>query len=143
MSQHEATLLLGSNLGDRKKNIEVALRRIETEVGVIIEKTDLIITDPVEFDSNNFFCNIAVLIKTQYSPKKLLNLLKTIEREMGRAKDTLIVGGYQDRIIDIDIVLYNGLRFYCKDLEIPHQKHMYERDFSRRLLDALIKHKKQ
>ena len=64
MSQHEATLLLGSNLGDRKINIEVALRRIETEVGVIIEKTDLIITDPVEFDSNNFFCNIAVLIKT-------------------------------------------------------------------------------
>lgn len=143
MSQHEATLLLGSNLGDRKKNIEVALRRIETEVGLIVEKTDLIVTEPVEFDSSNFFCNIAVLIKTQFSPKKLLNLLKTIEREMGRENDTLVTGGYQDRIIDIDIVLYNGLCFYCKDLEIPHKKHINERDFSRELLDALIKHKKQ
>lgn len=143
MSQHEATLLLGSNLGDRKNNIDAAISRIETEIGVILKKTELTVTDPVEFDSNNFFCNIAVLIKTQFSPKKLLNLLKMIEKEMGREEDTLITGGYQDRIIDIDIVLYDGLYFYCKDLQIPHKKHLYERDFSRKLLDALIKHKKQ
>lgn len=140
MSQHDVTLLLGSNLGDRKTNIEIALALIERGVGTIVKKTEAVVTAPVEFDSNNFFCNIAVLIKTQFSPKKLLNLLKSIEREMGRETDTLIAGDYKDRIIDIDIVLYDGLHFFSKDLEVPHRKHLYEREFSRDLLDLLIKH---
>lgn len=140
MSQHDVTLLLGSNLGDRKNNIKSALSLIERDVGVIIKKTELAITEPVEFDSNNFFCNIAVLIKTQFSPKKLLKLLKSIERELGRETDTLIAGDYKDRIIDIDIVLYDGLHFFSRDLEVPHIKHLYERDFSKELLDLLIKH---
>ena len=137
MSQYEVTLLLGSNLGDPKKNIEAALCNIETAIGEIIRKSELIFTDPVEFVSNNIFCNIAVLIKTQFSPIKLLNYVKLIEREMGRADDTLVSGEYQDRVIDIDIVRFGNLRFYTKELTIPHQKHLYERDFSRRLLDVL------
>ena len=137
MSQHQVTLLLGSNLGDPKKNIEVALCNIEKAVGEIIRKSELIFTDPVEFVSNNIFCNIAVLIKTQFSPIKLLNYVKLIEREMGRADDTLVSGEYQDRVIDIDIVRFGNLQFYTKELKIPHQKHLYERDFSRRLLDVL------
>lgn len=137
MSQHEVTLLLGSNLGDRKKNIVNALNRIEHEVGEIIKKSEILITEPVEFDSSNYFCNIAILIKTQFSPKKLLNLLKSIERDFGRKFDSSSATGYQDRIVDIDIVLYNGLHFYSKYLEIPHRKHLYERDFSKKLLGDL------
>ncbi len=140
MSQHEVTLLLGSNLDDPKENIEVALQKIADQVGDLIYSTDILITEPVEFVSNNIFCNIAVIIKTQFSPIKLLNSLKSIEREMGRDHDTLISGQYQDRIIDIDIVLYGGLKFCCKELEIPHQKHLYQREFSRELLEVLKKH---
>ena len=47
MSQHLVTLLLGSNLGDREKNIETALIRIESSVGEIIEKTEILYTAPV------------------------------------------------------------------------------------------------
>ncbi|QOW11577.1 2-amino-4-hydroxy-6-hydroxymethyldihydropteridine diphosphokinase [Kaistella flava (ex Peng et al. 2021)] len=140
MSQHEVTLLLGSNLGDTKSNIELALLKIEQEIGEIIRKSETLVTDPVEFVSNNIFCNIALVIKTQFSPVKLLDRIKSIEREMGRENDTLISGEYQDRIIDIDVVCVGNLRFWCKELKIPHHKHLYQRDFSRKLLDELSKH---
>ena len=137
MSQHEVILLLGSNLGNPKNNIKEALRRIDKEVGTVIKESQLMVTEPVEFVSNNIFCNIAVVIKTQFSPIKLLNIIKLIERDMGRLDDSTITGGYQDRIIDIDIVRFSALQFCCEVLVIPHVKHLYQRDFSRKLLDAL------
>lgn len=137
MSQHEVTLLLGSNLGNPKKNIEEALCRIDKEIGTVVKESELLFTDPVEFVSNNIFCNIAIVIKTQFSPIKLLNSIKLIERDMGRLDDSMILGGYQDRIIDIDIVRFSALQFCCEELVIPHSKHLYQRGFSRKLLDAL------
>jgi 2-amino-4-hydroxy-6-hydroxymethyldihydropteridine diphosphokinase len=140
MSQHEATLLLGSNLGDTKKNIETALHYIEKEFGPILRRSDILLNKPVEFASNNIFCNIAVLIKTQFSPIKLLNFIKKIEFDMGRIEDSSVTNAYLDRIIDIDIVLYGDLKFDCKILNIPHKKHLYEREFSRNLLMSIKRH---
>ncbi len=140
MSQHLVTLLLGSNLGDREKNIETALKRIESSVGEIIEKTEILYTAPVEFVSNNIFCNIALLLKTQFSPIHILNSIKKIEYDMGRTEDTLISNSYSDRSIDIDIVLFGGVHFVAERLQIPHFKHLYNREFSRKLLDQLKKH---
>ena len=143
MSQQEVVLLLGSNLGNGENNIELALELIHAEIGDVLDRTEIVKTIPVEFVSNNIFCNIAVLIKTQFSPLKLLDSLKLIEYKMGRVEDTLILGAYQDRIIDIDIVLYGNLAFWSKDLQIPHQKHLYQRDFSMKLLNVLKNIKKQ
>ena len=140
MSQHLVTLLLGSNLGDPKKNIEIAIKCIEDKIGSIEKKTDLLYTQPVEFVSKNIFCNIALIIKTQFSPIRLLHALKIIEHEMGREDDTLISKVYEDRIIDIDIVLFDNLRFWSNRLQIPHQKHLFQREFSRKLLDVVTKH---
>lgn len=143
MSQHHVTLLLGSNLGDPARNIEIALNRIETEIGDILVKSKMLRTIPVEFVSNNIFCNIAILIKTQFSPIKLLDSLKLIERKMGREFDSMISGAYEDRIIDIDVVLYDKLAFWSLELEIPHQRHLYQRDFSMKLLSEVINIKTQ
>lgn len=140
MSQYEVTLLLGSNLGDTKKNIETALHYIEKEFGPILRRSDILLTKPVEFASNNIFCNIVVLIKTQFSPIKLLNFIKKIEFDMGRIEDSSVTNAYLDRIIDIDIVLYGDLKFDCKILNIPHKKHLYEREFSRNLLMSIKRH---
>lgn len=140
MSQHDVTLLLGSNLGDTEKNIETALNFIELEIGPIIRRSDILLTKPVEFASNNIFCNIVVLIKTQLSPVNLLNSIKRIEVDMGRIEDSSVTKAYVDRIIDIDIVLYGDLKFECKTLQIPHKKHLYEREFSRNLLMSLKTH---
>lgn len=140
MSQHMVTLLLGSNLGNAESNIEVALLQIQNTIGSLEKRSNILHSAPVEFVSNNIFCNIAILIKTQFSPIILLNLIKKIENDMGRTRDSKLTNTYEDRIIDIDIVLYDNIKFVCEKLKIPHQKHLYAREFSRKLLIGLEKH---
>lgn len=138
MSQQIAVLLLGSNLGDPQKNIETALKRIESGENEILKLSEFLISQPVEFVSSNIFCNIATVISTDFSPIQLLDFVKGIEIEMGRLNDSKISGGYTDRIIDIDIVKYNELKFSSERLNIPHKKHLFEREFSRILLTNLF-----
>ena len=134
---YNVVLLLGSNLENAENNILLALSELENRVGKIIKKTKISKTLPVEYDSDNVFCNIAVSMQTAHSPIKLLDEIKKIETEMGRIHDSKFFGEYRDRIIDIDIVTYEGLVFSSDRLEIPHHKHLYDRDFSRKLLDEL------
>lgn len=138
MSQHKVVLLLGSNLGDQKKNLETALEKIKDAGNEIISVSEFLISDPVEFESSNIFCNIAAIILTKLSPIQLLDLIKGIEKEMGRINDSAVTEGYTDRIIDIDIVKFNGIKFISRRLELPHQKHLFEREFSRILLKDFI-----
>lgn len=140
MSQQYVTLLLGTNLGNKEENIENALIHIQSEIGLIVKKSSFLYSAPVEFASNNIFCNIALLIKTHFSPVNLLKLIKDIEFRMGRKVDSTVSKGYTDRIIDIDIVKYGNVNFECGKLIIPHYRHLYERDFSRKLLDNINKH---
>nr|WP_314494991.1 2-amino-4-hydroxy-6-hydroxymethyldihydropteridine diphosphokinase [uncultured Chryseobacterium sp.] len=137
MSQHTVVLLLGSNIGDKKNNLDTALNRLQ-EVGTILKISKYLTSDAVEFVSSNNFCNIASIIFTHLSPIRLLNYIKKIEIEMGRVNDSKISGGYTDRIIDIDIIKYNELKFTSEKLEIPHKKHLFEREFSRILLKDFI-----
>jgi len=137
MSYNSVVLLLGSNINNPENNIQIALQKIESEVGSILKNSELITSEPVEFESYNNFCNIAVQLKTQYSPIVLLGQLKKIEREMGRTKDSSDFGSYQDRIIDIDIILYNNIKFISNKLIIPHQKNLYERDFAREIINEI------
>lgn len=138
MSQHKVILLLGSNLGDQKKNLNTALDKIREGENEILNISEFLTSEPVEFASSNIFCNIAVVISTRHSPIQLLDFVKSIESEMGRTTDSRAFGAYRDRIIDIDIVKFNELKFSSERLEIPHQKNLYERDFSRTLLKAFI-----
>ncbi len=137
MSQQKVVLLLGSNLGDQKKNLETALQMLKDRGIEILKNSEFLTSDPVEFASSNIFCNIASIIYTRLSPIQLLDLVKSIENEMGRVNDSKVSGGYADRIIDIDIVKYNELNFISERLEIPHKKHLYEREFSKILLKDL------
>jgi len=138
MSQHKVVLLLGSNLGDRKKNLETAMEKLEKGGNAILKISKFLTSEPVEFASSNIFCNIALIIFTDLSPVRLLDYIKGIETEMGRVNDSKVSGGYTDRVIDIDIVTFNGLKFSSERLEIPHQKHLFEREFSRILLKDFI-----
>ena len=137
MSQHIAILLLGSNLGNTNENIEQALKQLN-EVGcAILYKTDISTTIPVEFVSSNNFCNIAISIRMHFSPIRLLEIIKNIEQKMGRKLDSKAIGRYEDRLIDIDIVYFDKIYFSSKKLEIPHLKHINEREFSKKLLIEL------
>ncbi len=137
MSQQTVLLLLGSNIGDRKKNLIEAANLIQQKVGSILRESEIMETKPVEFCSFNYFLNFALLINTCFSPIQLLKTIKEIEKEMGRTTDSSVTGYYMDRIIDIDIVKYSGVVFRCSRLEIPHQKHLLERDFSRKIIEQI------
>ncbi|ASK30521.1 2-amino-4-hydroxy-6-hydroxymethyldihydropteridine diphosphokinase [Chryseobacterium sp. T16E-39] len=137
MSQHKVVLLLGSNLGDGKKNIEHALEMLKSGGIEMLNISIFLTSEPVEFVSSNIFCNIATIISTHLSPIQLLDFVKSIEFEMGRINDSKDLGGYSDRIIDIDIVKYGELKFISERLKLPHIKHLFERDFSRILLKDL------
>jgi len=135
MSHNSVVLLLGSNINNPENNIQIALKKIEENIGSILKKSELITSEPVGFDSENNFCNITIKLKTQFSPITLLRELKYIERVMGRVKDSSYFDTYQDRIIDIDIILYNNVKFISRRLVIPHYKNLYERDFARDLIN--------
>ena len=138
MSYNNAVLLLGSNINDAKKNLQIAFEKIAEKNISILYKSKFLYSEPVEFVSSNIFCNIAAIIFTPLSPIQLLDCIKNIEVEMGRINDSKVSGGYTDRIIDIDIIKYNELNFQSERLEIPHKKHLFERDFSRVLLKDFI-----
>ena len=124
---HKIYLGLGSNLGDRKENLACAIRLIGERVGKVLRVSSFIETEPWGFESDNTFVNAVILCETELTPREVLRTTQKIEREMGRQKKSTD-GGYSDRCIDIDILLYDDLRVDEPDLQIPHPL-MMKRDF--------------
>lgn len=122
-----AYLSLGTNLGDKRKNIAEAINNIGELVGDVVRQSALYETEPWGFRSDNRFVNAAVCVDTRLSPRRLLEVTQRIEREMGRTLKS-DGGEYHDRIIDIDILLYGDQHIDEPDLKIPHPL-MHERDF--------------
>lgn len=122
-----AYLSLGTNLGDKRKNIAEAIKNIGELVGDVVRQSALYETEPWGFRSDNCFVNAAVCVDTQLSPRRLLEVTQRIEMEMGRTLKSA-GGEYHDRIIDIDILLYGDLHIDEPDLKIPHPL-MHKRDF--------------
>ncbi len=126
-SLHNVFLSLGSNLGDRGENLDSALGYIEERIGDIISTSAFYVTDPVGFDSENLFLNAVCNIRTRKRPLEILKITQEIEKEMGREiKSTGKV--YADRVIDIDLLLYDDEILKTPNLELPHP-HLHERLF--------------
>ena len=120
-------LSLGTNLGDRLSNLETALMLIGRKIGTVKAASGIKETAPWGFDSPNSFLNMAAKVETELDPQDVLKAAQEIEREMGRTSKTG-TKGYQDRVIDIDILLYDDLVINTPELTIPHPL-MYERAF--------------
>ena len=119
-------LSLGTNLGDKQKNILDAYRLIEKRVGELLKRSSFYETPAWGFESDHTFINTAIEIKTDLKPQVLLIELKAIERFLGRSISTGL--GYQDRLIDIDIIDYDGIELNESFLTIPHPQ-MHKREF--------------
>ena len=123
---------LGSNMGDRRQNIEKAVALIGERVGEVVRQSSLMETEPWGFASDNLFLNGVVLCQTELSPREVLQATQKIEREMGRKRKSGSKESgskeYFDRPIDIDILLYDDLCIDEPDLKIPHPL-MEQRDF--------------
>lgn len=109
---------LGSNIGDKKNNMITAVARLAERVGAISALSSLYETAPWGFESANTFINAAVIMETSLSPDELLHITQQIESEMGRTQKSN--GAYHDRIIDIDILMYDQLVIQTPKLTLPH-----------------------
>ena len=124
---HTVYLSLGSNLGDKEQNLTSAISEIARRIGDITAQSAFLETEPWGFDSDNAFLNAAVCVETQLSPYELLHTTQQIERDLGRVQKSH-QGLYHDRIIDIDILLYDDLHIQTPELTIPHPL-MQQREF--------------
>ena len=133
-------LSLGSNVGERDRYLREARDAILTEVGKIITESSIYENEAVGFEGNAFF-NQVVKVKTILLPESLLHKIQEIEKKMGRTQKTTIKNGvpiYANRVIDIDILLYDDLQIDTEILTIPHPK-MYEREFVMKPLNEIVR----
>jgi len=146
MDSHKVYLGLGSNLGDGRANLERAISLIDERVGPVTRRSSFLTSEPWGFQSSHLFTNAVVLCVTECSPREVLRLTQQIERDMGRTEKTvncqqstvncqlstvnyqLSTVNYHDRVIDIDILLYDDISVNEPDLKIPHPL-MHQRDF--------------
>jgi 2-amino-4-hydroxy-6-hydroxymethyldihydropteridine diphosphokinase/dihydropteroate synthase len=130
-------LALGSNLGNRWKNLETAISRMssffEIKIFSLVLETSPILPAGAPSHWNLPYLNVAVAGNTSADPMKLLSLLKDVERKMGRSLESPL---WSPRIIDIDIIAYHDLIFHEQKLSIPHRE-LENRDFWQYLLISL------
>lgn len=123
---------LGTNLGDKEQNLWDAVQKIEEQIGKVVSLSAFYVTAPWGFVSENSFLNAAACVETELPPLDVLRETQLIERELGRMKKS-VNGVYSDRLIDIDLLLYEDLVLSVTspsgaELNLPHPL-MTERDF--------------
>lgn len=119
-----AVIAFGSNMGDRVANIEAGLSRMKTHGLNVIKVSSLYETRPMYYDDQDAFLNGVCQVETSLEPLPLLDVLQSIENDLGRKR--IINKG--PRTIDLDIILYNQQHIKHPRLEVPH-KLMLEREF--------------
>ncbi|MCR5276411.1 MAG: 2-amino-4-hydroxy-6-hydroxymethyldihydropteridine diphosphokinase [Bacteroidales bacterium] len=141
MKTETVYLGLGSNLGDRRANIEKALELLDEAVGTHWEALSSIIETPAQGFDGPPFLNCAVRYRYTGTPHRLLDACQRIERRLGRRKhpltDALGRRIYESRPIDIDILLYGERKIDAPRLTVPHPR-MQERDFVMRPLREIF-----
>lgn len=118
---------LGTNLGDKEANLRTAIYKLQERIGKPVSLSSFYETAPWGFESTHSFLNAAICLETQLAPLEVLHATQEIEKELGRTKKS-VNGVYSDRLMDIDILLYDDLILQTPELTIPHPL-MTERDF--------------
>lgn len=118
---------LGTNLGDKEANMQLAVSLIHERIGKIVSQSSFYETAPWGFESENSFLNAVICVETLYTPLETLRLTQKIELDMGRTRKSS-GSVYHDRIIDIDLLLYDDLILHTPELTLPHPL-MTQRDF--------------
>jgi len=128
-----AFVSLGSNLGDKKANLERAMQLLSKVEGLVIKGVSSFYrTAPVGPVQQDWFVNNVLELMVKLKPRELLNVLLAIERKMGRVHDIR----WGPRLIDLDLLLYGDNLINEKDLIVPHPR-MSERAFVIIPLDEL------
>lgn len=114
---HTAYLALGSNLGNKEENMNMAIKLLQNEKKINVKKvSSFIVTKPMGDVEQDDFLNSAIEIQTLLDPQELLETVNKIEAELGRVR-TIHWG---PRVIDIDILFYDTKTIMSENLKIPH-----------------------
>jgi 2-amino-4-hydroxy-6-hydroxymethyldihydropteridine diphosphokinase len=114
--RHTVYFGLGTNLGDRQRNLAAAIRQMGERVQ-FEQLSSLYETEPAYVTEQPRFLNMAARGTTELAPHELLAFLKQVERQVGRVPTVR----YGPRLIDIDILLYDDLVLDTPELTIPHR----------------------
>ena len=112
-------LSLGSNEGDREQLLRSAIDAIGLLIGPLDGISPFVETEPWGFESPHPFVNAALSVETSLSAMDVLERTQSIERQLGRRRKS-IAGRYEDRPIDIDLLLYGDLVLTSERLTLPH-----------------------
>lgn len=122
---HTAYIALGSNLGNKQENLQLAIDKInKSEKNKVTKISHFYETEPVGYIDQDKFLNGAIEIKTLYTPKELIEYLLDIEGQLKRVR-TIPLG---PRTIDLDVLLYDNIITSFEEIIIPHPR-MHERVF--------------
>ena len=126
MALKRAFLSLGSNLRDRRANLEQAMGALEREQVHVVARSSIYETEPQDVANQPWFLNMVVECESRFFPHQLLAVTQRVEREMGRVRTGAPPRG--PRVIDIDILLFGNAALETPELMIPHPR-MFDRRF--------------
>lgn len=118
-------LSLGSNKGNKLENLQKAIHLIADRIGAVQKVASVYKTSSWGYEGEDFY-NTCIQVSTYLQPETLLDKLLTIEENLGRIRGTS--EGYSDRIIDLDILLFDDEIIFSKTTTIPHPR-MLDRKF--------------
>lgn len=123
-------LNIGSNRGDRRRNLAVAVGRLADRLPGSMVVSDIIETGAWGFSSDNPFLNVGVAIDSDRSidPLEVLEITQDVQRSIDASPHRNASGAYIDRVIDIDIIAIDDIAMESPQLTLPHPR-MRERDF--------------
>ena len=124
---HTSILALGSNLGDGRANLLREIELIASRIGQVVKQSSVLETEPWGFVSEHTFVNQVIIVKSALSAEVILAETQQIEKALGRITKSK-QGNYADRIIDIDLIDYDGQIVETVDLQLPHPQ-MHKRLF--------------
>jgi 2-amino-4-hydroxy-6-hydroxymethyldihydropteridine diphosphokinase len=116
-------LSLGSNLGDRERNLDRALRFLEEPRLRLRRRSQIRETEPVGVGSQPKYLNLIAEFDTGLFPLQLLRRCLSVENQLGRRR----IGKWTPRTIDIDIIFYGFARMSTPELTIPHPRYRQRR----------------
>ena len=120
MEINTVVLGLGSNLGDRLETLRTAYQLIEERIGKVVRTSLVYESEPHGFIAESSFYNACVLVETELNEVKVLEMIDSIESNLGRIRGN--GEGYLSRTIDLDILFFNNQVIETATLQIPHPR---------------------
>ncbi|MGD8493358.1 MAG: 2-amino-4-hydroxy-6-hydroxymethyldihydropteridine diphosphokinase [Desulfobacterales bacterium] len=124
--RHIVYISVGSNMGDRLQNCRQGITALNRSgESRIIAQSRIYMTEPVDYEDQDWFINMVVKLETANDPFELLDIINKVQRAAGRKRDVI---RYGPRVLDLDIIFFGNLVLDSDRLAVPHPR-MHQRRF--------------